>query len=216
MSKLRVCNLGISLDGYVAGPDQSIEAGLGVGGEHLHEWMFETRTWRRMAGQDGGGTGLDDRLIAAGIDGMGATIMGRNMFGPIRGEWGDSDWTGWWGEDPPYHHDVFVLTHHAHDPIPMAGGTTFHFVTDGIESALERAIAAADGQDVRLAGGAAAVQQYLAAGLIDELHLAYAPLLLRGGERLFADGVSVPAGYEVAELVAGDGQVAHAHIVRSA
>jgi dihydrofolate reductase len=215
MSKLRVLNFGISLDGYVAGPDQSIDAGLGVGGENLHQWMFETRTWRRLQGEEGGTTGVDDRNIAAGIDGIGAHIMGRNMFGPIRGEWGESDWTGWWGEDPPYHHDVFVLTHHAHDPIPMAGGTTFHFVTDGIEAALERAVAAADGQDVRLGGGAAVVQQYLAAGLVDELHLAYAPILLRGGERLFADGVTVPEGYEVVELVAGEGVVAHARIVRS-
>ncbi|HMJ74828.1 MAG TPA: dihydrofolate reductase family protein [Iamia sp.] len=216
MSKLRVLNFGISLDGYVAGPNQSLDAGLGEGGEDLHQWMFDTRTWRQEVGQEGGTTGVDDRNIAAGIEGIGAHIMGRNMFGPIRGEWGDSDWSGWWGDDPPYHHDVFVLTHHAHDPIPMAGGTTFHFVTEGIEVALERAMASADGQDVRLGGGCAVVQQYLAAGLVDELHLAYAPILLRGGERLFADGVTVPDGYEVAELVSGEGQVAHARIVRSA
>jgi dihydrofolate reductase len=153
--------------------------------------------------------------VAAGDEGVGATIMGRNMFGPVRGAWGDSDWAGWWGDDPPYHHDVFVLTHHAHDPIPKAGGTTFHFVTEGIEAALERAAAAAGGEDVRVAGGAATVRQYLAAGLVDEMHLAYRPVLLRAGERLFADG-TVPAGYEVAELVAGEADVVHARITRTA
>jgi dihydrofolate reductase len=215
MSKLRVCNLGISIDGYVAGPDQSVADPLGVGGEELHEWMFATATWKRVTGQEGGTTGIDDRLMAAGIDGIGATIMGRNMFGPVRGPWGDSDWTGWWGPNPPYHHDVYVLTHHAHDPIPMAGGTTFHFVTDGIEAALERAVASAGDDEVRLTGGAQAVQQYLAAGLVDEMHIAYAPVLLRGGERLFADGV-VPVGYEVADIVRGEGTVAHVHITRAA
>jgi dihydrofolate reductase len=217
MTQLRVHNLGISLDGYVAGPDQTLETPLGVGGEDLHGWFWATRTGRKMMrGEDGGTTGVDDDLIVAGIDGIGATIMGRNMFGPVRGEWGDSDWSGWWGEDPPYHHDVFVLTHHDHDPIPMAGGTTFHFVTDGIESALEQAVAAADGENVRLAGGAEAVRQYLAAGLVDEMHIAYAPILLRGGERLFADADTVPDGYEVAELFAGQGDVVHARITRTA
>ena len=216
MNKLRVLDLGISLDGYVAGPDQSLATPLGVGGEQLHEWMFATRTWHRMVGEEGGTTDIDDHFMAAGVVGIGATIMGRNMFGPVRGAWGDSDWTGWWGDEPPYHHDVFVLTSHARDPIPMAGGTTFHFVTEGIETALERAVAAAGGDDVRLAGGAAAVRRYLAAGLVDELHLAYAPVLLRGGERLFAEADTVPAGYEVAELVAGEGDVVHARITRTA
>ncbi len=141
--------------------------------------------------------------------------MGRNMSGPVRVPWPDARWTGWWGDDPPYHHDVFVLTHHAHDPITKDGGTTFHFVTDGIEAALERAVAAAAGQDVRLAGGAAAVRQYLAAGLVDSLHLAYVPVLLRGGERLFADTDTVPPGYEVAELVPGESGVVHARITRT-
>lgn len=215
MSKLRVCCYTISLDGFVAGPDQSMEEPLGVGFEDLHEWMFTTRTWARMRGEEGGSTGIDDRFMIAGTEGIGAHIMGRNMFGPVRGPWGASDWTGWWGPNPPYHHDVFVLTHHAHDPIEMEGGTTFHFVTDGIEAALDRACQAAGDQDIRLGGGGATVQQYLAAGLVDELHLAYVPHLVRGGERLFAPGAEVPDGYEVAELVPGDGDVVHARIVRT-
>ena len=153
-AKLRVHNLAMSLDGYVAGPDQSLDNPLGVGGERLHEWVFATRTGRRMIGEDGGDEGVDDDFIARGDEGIGATIMGRNMFGPIRGPWGDDDWTGWWGDDPPYHHPVFVLTHHPRPSITMEGGTTFHFVTDGIEAALERAFDAAGGQDVRLGGGA--------------------------------------------------------------
>ncbi|HEV7758020.1 MAG TPA: hypothetical protein VGO78_03490, partial [Acidimicrobiales bacterium] len=167
MPKLRVHNLAISLDGYVAGPDQDRDHPIGVGGMRLHEWVFQTRGLRQLQGLEGGTEGLDDEMIAHADDGIGATVMGRNMFGPIRGGWGgpgdrgDDSWTGWWGDDPPYHHDVFVLTHHAHDPIPMEGGTTFHFVTDGIESALEQAFAAADGGDVRLGGGASTVQQYL-------------------------------------------------------
>jgi dihydrofolate reductase len=201
MSKLRVHNFSISLDGYAAGADQSLDAPFGVGAGDLATWQL-------------GATGVDEQFVAAGVEGIGATIMGRNMFGPLRGSWGDSDWTGWWGDEPPYHHDVFVLTHHAHDPISMAGGTTFHFVTDGIEAALERAVAAADGRDVRLGGGVAAVRQYLSAGLVDEMHLAYRPVLLGAGERLFADG-TVSAGYEVAELVAGEADVVHARIVRS-
>ncbi|HEX7134014.1 MAG TPA: dihydrofolate reductase family protein [Iamia sp.] len=202
MSKLRVHNFSVSLDGYAAGPDQSLDAPFGVGAGDLAVWQL-------------GATGVDERFVAAGVEGIGATIMGRNMFGPVRGAWGDSDWTGWWGDDPPYHHDVFVLTRHAHDPIPMAGGTTFHFVTDGIEAALEQAVAAADGQDVRLGGGVAAVRQYLAAGLVDEMHLAYRPVLLGAGERLFTDG-TVSAGYEVTELVAGEDDVVHARITRTA
>jgi dihydrofolate reductase len=202
MSKLRVHALTISLDGFAAGLDQSLDEPFGTGADGLPDWQF-------------GATGLEAHLVAAGDEGIGATIMGRNMFGPIRGPWGDSDWTGWWGDEPPYHNDVFVLTHHAHDPIPMEGGTTFHFVTDGIEAALERAVAAAGGQDVRIAGGAATVRQYLAAGLIDELNVAIRPVLVRAGERLFEDG-TVPPGYEVAELVAGESGVVHARITRTA
>jgi len=153
VSKLRVHNFSVSLDGYAAGPDQGLDNPLGVGGMQLHNWAFGTRTFREMFGEEGGDEGVDDRFAAAGEVGLGATIMGRNMFGPIRGDWPDNSWQGWWGEDPPYHHDTFVLTHHPRESVTMEGGTVFHFVTDGIEAALERAVAAADGQDVRLAGG---------------------------------------------------------------
>jgi dihydrofolate reductase len=185
VAKLRVHNLSVSLDGYVAGPAQDVDNPLGVGGPGLHEWVFATRTGRRMLGEDGGDEGLDDEFMARGDVGIGATIMGRNMFGPIRGAWGDAGWTGWWGDDPPYHHPVFVLTHHPRPPITMQGGTTFHFVDDGIEASLARALDAADGRDVRLGGGAATVQQYLRAGLVDEMHFVIVPILLGSGERLF-------------------------------
>jgi dihydrofolate reductase len=214
MAKLRVHNLAISLDGYVAGPDQSVDNPIGVGGLRLHDWVFATRTGRRMQGMDGGDTGIDDQFLTRGDAGIGATIMGRNMFGPIRGPWKDEDWTGWWGDDPPYHHAVFVLTHYPRAPIPMQGGTTFHFVDDGIESALERAIDAADGQDVRLGGGAAAVQEYLRAGLIDEMHLAIVPILLGSGERLFDHLDAGPAGYECVEFVSSS-SVAHVRLART-
>jgi dihydrofolate reductase len=215
MGKLRVHNLAISLDGYGAGPDQSRENGLGVGGESLHDWYVPTRTFRQAHGSKGGGeTGLDDDWAARGEKGLGATIMGRNMFGPIRGAWPDEEWNGWWGENPPFRHPVFVLTHHPRDPISMKGGTTFHFVTDGIEAALERALEAAKEQDVRLAGGAATVQQYLRAGLVDEMHVAIAPILLGGGERLFDHlDEAFRARYECVEF-AGSPKAAHARIVR--
>jgi dihydrofolate reductase len=177
MTELRVHNFSVSLDGYGAGPAQSEENPLGIGGEQLHEWIFSPDA-----------SDVDRRFRALGDEDIGATIMGRKMFGPVRGPWGAEDWTGWWGEDPPFHHDVFVLTHHARDPVPMAGGTTFHFVTDGIGAALDRARAAAGDRHVRLGGGAATVQQYLRAGLLDEIHLAVVPVLLGGGERLF-DGL---------------------------
>jgi dihydrofolate reductase len=184
MGELRVHNFSISLDGYGAGPAQGVENPLGIGGELLHEWIFAPDAER---------TAVDDRMRAAGTEGVGATIMGRNMFGPVRGGWDEGwsggnrgeEWLGWWGEDPPFHHDVFVLTHHARGPVTMAGGTTFHFVTDGIEAALERAREAAGGQHVRVGGGASTVQQYLRAGLLDELHLVVVPVLLGSGERLF-------------------------------
>lgn len=221
MPKLRVHNFAISLDGYGAGPDQDIDNPLGVGGPGLHKWAFATRHFRRTLGlenADGGDSRdetVDDRFAAAGDIGIGATIMGRNMFGPIRGSWGDDDWKGWWGDNPPYHHPVFVLTHHPHPPIPMEGATTFHFVTGGIESALEQAFAAANGKDVRLGGGVATIQQYLRAGLIDDMHVAIVPILLGRGERLFDNLDAGAVGYECVEFVASPA-VAHARFVRSA
>jgi dihydrofolate reductase len=214
MPKLRVHNFSISLDGYGAGPDQSLDNPLGVGGEELHEWVFKTRGGRQMLGENGGEEGLDNDIWARGDEGIGATIMGRNMFGPIRGPWGDEEWKGWWGDSPPYHHPVFVLTHHAHEPIPMEGGTTFYFVDAGIESALEQAFEAAGGQDVRLGGGASTIQQYLRAGLLDELHFVIAPVLLGGGERLFDNLDGGPEGYECVEFV-GSPAVAHVRLART-
>jgi dihydrofolate reductase len=214
MPKVRVHNLATSLDGYSAGPDQSREEPLGMGGESLHEWIFATRAWRARTGEEGGSEGVDNDFLVAGDEGIGAHVMGRNMFGPIRGPWGEEEWKGWWGPNPPYHHDVFVLTHYPHDPIPMEGGTTFHFVTEGIESALDQALAAAGGQDVRIGGGAGTVRQYLRAGLIDELHVPIVPLLLGGGERLFDDLGDLQGRYEVAEVVSSPA-VAHFRLVRS-
>src|SRR3954466_4333295 len=209
MPKLRVHTMTMSLDGYAAGPDQSREEPLGVDGERLHTWMFGTRHWHTMTGSPGGDEGTDHRLVAEGFEGVGATIMGRNMFGPIRGPWTDEDWRGWGGDEPPDHHPVFVLTHHAlsvpppraREPIEMAGGTTFHFVTDGIDSALEQAYRAADGADVRLGGGPSTVQQYVRAGLVDEMHVAVSPMLLGAGERLFAEDRALPERYECVEVV---------------
>jgi dihydrofolate reductase len=213
MPKLRVHGMSMSLDGYVAGPDQTLEHPLGVGGSRLHEWIFETRTGREMIGEAGGTTGVDDDFLAAGFDGIGAWVLGRNMFGPVRGDWGNEDWNGWWGDDPPYHCDVFVLTHHARPPVEMDGGTTFHFVTSGIEDALARAFAAADGADVRLGGGAETVREYLRAGLIDDLHVAITPVLLGGGERIFDGDAVVADGYECVGLVPG-ASVVHALLTR--
>src|SRR4249919_1927115 len=183
MAKLRL-NLTMSLDGYVAGPDQTLEEPLGRGGGELHAWAFATRSFRSVHGMEGGETGLDDDIAAGWNTNVGATIMGRNMFGPVRGPWGDDSWRGWWGDDPPYHTPVFVLTHHSREPLEMEGGTTFHFVTDGIEAALERARAAAGDLEVHVAGGASAVRQYLRAGLLDELWLHVVPITLGSGERL--------------------------------
>lgn len=212
MPKLRVHNLAMSVDGYVAGPDQSRDAPLGLGGEDLHNWMFATQFGRQMMGEEGGEEGVDNDFLNAGVDAIGATIMGRNMFGPIRGEWGDDDWKGWWGPEPPYHHPVFVLTHHPRDPIPMEGGTTFNFVTEGPEAALEQAFDAAGGQDVRLGGGALTVNQYLQAGLVDELHVAIVPMLLGAGARLF-EGVDI-SGYACSTFVASP-SVAHVRLSKS-
>jgi dihydrofolate reductase len=202
MSKLRVHAFSISLDGYGAGPDQGLQEPLGAGGEALHDWIVVTRTFRRMQGREDGDIGIDDDFAARGFANIGATIMGRNMFGPIRGRWPDDAWKGWWGDNPPYHTPVFVLTHHERAPIAMEGGTTYFFVTDGIEAALRRATEAAGGRDIRLGGGAATIRQYLRAGLLDEMHLAIAPVLLGSGEHLL-HGLDLPAlGYEVAEHVA--------------
>lgn len=187
MSKLRVHAFTISLDGYGAGPDQSLENPLGRGGEDLHQWFFPTRTFQRtLFGRDQGATGIDDDYAARGFDNIGAWILGRNMFGPVRGPWPDDEWKGWWGDNPPYHCPVFVLTNHPRKPVEMEGGTTFHFVTGGIEAALKRAVDAAGGKDVRLGGGVATIRQYLEAGLVDEMHLAVAPVLLGAGEHLLA------------------------------
>jgi dihydrofolate reductase len=196
MPKLRVHGFSISLDGYGAGPNQDLQNPLGVGGEALHEWVVATRTFRQMVGQEGGTTGTDDEFAARGFDNIGAWIMGRNMFGPVRGSWPDDSWKGWWGDNPPYHCPVFVLTKHPRTSFTMDGGTTFHFVTDGIHAALKRAVEAANGRDIRLGGGVATIQQYLRAGLVDEMHLAIAPTLLGSGEHLLA-GVDAPAlGYQ--------------------
>jgi dihydrofolate reductase len=212
MAKLRF-NISMSLDGYVAGPSQSVETPLGEGGEQLHEWVIGTRSWRAAHGREGGETGLDDDRVAPWTRNIGATIMGRNMFGPVRGTWGDDSWRGWWGDDPPFHTPVFVLTHHPREPVEMEGGTTFHFVTDGIEAALDRAMGAAGGQDVSLGGGANAAQQYLRAGLVDEMEIHVVPLLLGGGARLFENLDGGQSGYEPVELVSSP-TVAHFRFVR--
>ena len=204
MSKLRVLCFGVSLDGYAAGPNQSLEHPLGVRGPELMEWVFHTRQWRTMYGQGDAETGIDNELAEQGFAGIGAWILGRNMFGPVRGPWPDDGWKGWWGEEPPYHTPVFVLTHHARAPLAMAGGTEFRFVTEGIHAALQQAKAAANGQDVRLGGGVSTVRQYLSARLIDELQLAVRPVLLGKGEHLW-NGIDLDAlGYECARTVAGE------------
>ena len=202
MSKLRVASFSMSIDGFGAGPNQSLENPLGVGGKALHDWVFPTATFQRMFGNEAGTTGVDDDFAARGFRNIGAWILGRNMFGPIRGPWPDDSWKGWWGDNPPYHTPVFVLTHQARAPITLEGGTTFHFVTDGIHSALSLAKEAANGSDVRIGGGVATIQQYLRAGLIDELHVAIAPVLLGCGERLFSGIDLLSLGYQCVEHVA--------------
>jgi len=203
VSKLNVRGFSLSLDGYGAGPEQSRENPLGRGGTAVHEWIFATRTWKKLVGQNGGETGVDDDFMAQGFENVGAWIMGRNMFGPIRGEWPDESWRGWWGENPPFHMPVFVLTQHARKPLEMDGGTVFHFITDGIESALRQAKAAAGRRDVRVGGGVQTVRAYLAAGAIDDLHLAISPVLLGSGESLFA-GIDLPRlGYRCVRYVPG-------------
>jgi len=204
MGKVRVAGFAVSLDGFGAGPEQSLQDPLGKRGEELHEWFFPTKTFRAMLGQEGGSEGVDDDYARRSMDGFGAFILGRNMFGPVRGEWPDQSWKGWWGDNPPYHAPTFILTHHARDPIVMEGGTTFYFVTDGIEAALEQAKAAAGDRDIKIGGGVSTVRQYLQAGLIDELHFAFSPMMLGQGEAMFA-GIDLPAlGFAVTETAATD------------
>jgi dihydrofolate reductase len=216
VTRLRVESFAISLDGYGAGPNQDISNPLGVGGEALHQWALPTRTFQQaLFGAAGGTTGVDDDFAARGFKNVGAWILGRNMFGPIRGPWPDMKWKGWWGENPPYHVPVFILTHHARPAIRMEGDTTFHFVTGGIREALEQAREAAKGMDVRIGGGPNTIKQYLRAGLIDELHLAIAPVLLGGGEHLF-EGVDLRGlGYECIQFV-GSEKATHAVLRRQA
>ena len=212
MSRLRVNAFGVSIDGYAAGPDQTLDNPMGAGGMALHQWVFGTKTFQKMAGDFAGSLiggkagreGVDDDFAARGFENLGAWIMGRNMFAPSRGAWPDDGWKGWWGNDPPYHVPVFVLTHHARPPLAMEGGTTFHFVTDGIHAALERAREAARGKDVRLGGGVATIRQYLTAGLIDELHLVIAPALLGRGENLLAGIDTVSLGYKCTQHASSD------------
>lgn len=184
MPKVKVSCFAISIDGYGAGPDQSPETPLGIGGESLHDWFVPTRSFKEMHGGTGGVTGINDDFARKGMENAGAWILGRNMFGPIRGDWPDENWKGWWGDEPPYHCDVFVLTRFPRRPQPMEGGTTFYFVTGGIHEALQRAQASAGEKDVRIGGGVSTVRQYLQAGLIDEMHLAVSPVLLGSGEHL--------------------------------
>lgn len=204
MVRVRVAGFSLSLDGFGAGPEQSLQDPLGRRGRELHGWFFGTKTFKAMVGQDGGSEGVDEAFAHRSMDGFGAFILGRNMFGPVRGAWPDDAWKGWWGDDPPYHAAAFVLTHHAREPIVMAGGTIFHFVTDGIHAALDRAREAAGARDVKIGGGVATVRQYLQAGLIDELHFALSPVLLGRGEAMF-EGLDLPAlGYRVIESTATD------------
>jgi len=206
MSKLRF-NIAISLDGYVAGPSQSEENPIGIGGMQLHEWLFPLAAFREIHGEEGGEVNASSQVVEGWFENVGAAIMGRNMFGPVRGPWGEDPWQGWWGEEPPFQVPVFVLTHHPREPLEMQGGTTFHFVADGIEAALERAGEAAGGEDVSLAGGASVARQYLAAGLIDEMELSVAPVLLGDGERLL-DGLGADLKLEQLRAVEAPG-VAH-------
>jgi len=204
MGKVHVSAFGITLDGFSAGPDQSLNDPLGVNGKEMMEWFFPTKTFIEQHGGEGGETGIDDDFAAQSMTGNGAWILGRNMFGPVRGAWPDDEWKGWWGDEPPYHVPTFVLTHHAREPLEMKGGTTFYFVTDGIHSALEQAKAAAGDKDIRIGGGPATVRQYLKARLIDELHLAMRPIFLGKGESIF-EGLDLrELGYEVAEAVPGE------------
>jgi len=202
MSKVKVACFGMSIDGFSAGPHQSLENPLGIGGPKMMQWFFPTRTFQKMHGAGDGETGVDDDFAARSFVNIGAWIMGRNMFGPIRGPWPDDSWKGWWGDEPPYHVPVYVLTHHARNPLVMQGGTTFHFITNGIHAALEAARKAAGGRDVRIGGGANTVRQYLQAGLVDEMHLALSPTLLGQGETLLSGIDLMALGFRCTEHVA--------------
>jgi len=213
MTRVRVENFTISLDGYGAGPDQGVDKPLGMGGETLHDWLISTRAWRQMHGMEGGESGIDDDFAARGVTNIGAWIMGRNMFGPVRGPWTDMTWRGWWGDEPPFGCPVFILTHHPRPPIEMKNGTIFHFVTQGIHRALDLARQAAGGKDIRIGGGANTIRQYLRERIIDELHIAIAPVLLGRGEALFRDleDLDLPAlGYKCADHA---GSEAATHII---
>jgi dihydrofolate reductase len=204
MTKIRVSGFSLSVDGFGAGSEQSVSAPLGKRGMELHQWLFGTKTFRSMTGQSGGSGGVDDKYAARSMTGFGAVIMGRNMFGPIRGGWVDGSWKGWWGENPPFHTPVFVLTHHPRDSIVMEGGTVFHFVTGGIQDALRQAKAMVSNQDIQIGGGVATVRQYVEAGLVDELHFAITPVVLGRGEAMFT-GIDFPAfGYRVSECAKGE------------
>jgi dihydrofolate reductase len=202
--KVRVLCFSVSLDGFGAGPMQDLPNPLGVGGPELFQWFFNSRVWRRMQGLEGGETGVDNQMAERGFEGVGAWILGRNMFGPVRGPWPDESWKGWWGEEPPYHTPVFVLTHHPRTALPMAGGTEFRFVTQGIHAALEQARAAAGTADVRIGGGVATIRQYLKARLVDELHFAVRPILLGAGEQVWSDLDMPKLGYQVSEVIQGE------------
>ena len=204
MSKVRVSSFSISIDGFGAGARQDLQNPLGVRGPEMFSWFFQTEVWNKMQGESGGGRGVDNQVAERAFENVGAWILGRNMFGPVRGPWPDESWKGWWGDEPPYHVPVFVLTHHARKPLAMQGGTTFHFVTDGAESALKRAREAAAGKDVRVGGGVSTIRQYLVAGQIDEMHLAMSPVLMGEGEHLFAGINLQQLGFRVARSVAGE------------
>jgi dihydrofolate reductase len=204
MSKVKVAAFSLSIDGFGAGPRQDLNNPLGVRGPEMFSWYFQTEVFNTMHGESGGGRGIDNDMAAKAFENVGAWILGRNMFGPVRGPWPDDSWKGWWGDTPPYHTSVFVLTHHARAPLEMNGGTTFHFITDGIESALNQAREAAHGKDIRIGGGVSTIRQYLQAGHIDEMHLAMAPVLLGEGEHLF-HGINLhQLGFTPAKVVAGE------------
>lgn len=211
MSKVKVAAFSVSMDGFGAGPDQSRENPLGKGGEKFHEWIVPTKMFqKKVMGKEGGTEGADNDFVEKSFENMGAWIMGRNMFGPIRGPWPNGEWKGWWGEEPPYHVPVFVLTHHEREPVKMKGGTTFYFVTDGIESALEKAKKAANGRDIRIGGGVSTIRQFLQAGLIDEMHIAFSPVFLGSGEHLFSGMDLLKLGFTETQKKFGEGAM---HIV---